>query len=112
MLVFDNELHELHTTRRWRDLARMPRADFEAQVEAFLKPGGTLSARGRWRARPNESTDFGRTTARIKSGNRVTLIPESSHSFGVRTTSEGWWARQDSNLQPDRYERRTVDHLR
>ena len=46
MLVFDNELHELHTTRRWRDLARMPRADFEAQVEAFLKPGGAFGAAG------------------------------------------------------------------
>jgi len=23
----------------------------------------------------------------------------------AREASEGWWARQDSNLQPDRYER-------
>jgi hypothetical protein len=23
----------------------------------------------------------------------------------TRFASEGWWARQDSNLQPDRYER-------
>ena len=27
-------------------------------------------------------------------------------------TSEGWWARQDSNLQPDRYERQNIDQLR
>jgi len=26
--------------------------------------------------------------------------------------SEGWWARQDSNLQPDRYERQYIDQLR
>jgi hypothetical protein len=26
--------------------------------------------------------------------------------------SEGWWARQDSNLQPDRYERRDNARLR
>ncbi|MCA6110920.1 hypothetical protein [Bradyrhizobium cenepequi] len=24
---------------------------------------------------------------------------------------EGWWARQDSNVQPDRYERRDIDLL-
>jgi hypothetical protein len=24
---------------------------------------------------------------------------------------EGWWARQDSNLQPDRYERQNIDQL-
>jgi hypothetical protein len=23
--------------------------------------------------------------------------------------SDDWWARQDSNLQPDRYERRNID---
>ncbi|UFW48210.1 MULTISPECIES: hypothetical protein [Bradyrhizobium] len=44
MLVFDNELYEPHATGRWRDLARMPRADFEAEVEAFLKTGGTFAA--------------------------------------------------------------------
>ncbi|WLB25262.1 hypothetical protein QIH85_25720 [Bradyrhizobium japonicum] len=44
MLVFDTELYEPHATERWRDLARMPRADFEAEVEAFLKPGGTFAA--------------------------------------------------------------------
>ena len=38
MLAFDNELYEPHATGRWRDLARMPRADFEAEAEAFLKP--------------------------------------------------------------------------
>lgn len=43
MLVFGNELHEPHATERWRDLARMPRSDFEAEVEAFLKPGGTFA---------------------------------------------------------------------
>jgi hypothetical protein len=26
--------------------------------------------------------------------------------------SEGWWARQDSNLQPDRYERQNIDQIR
>jgi len=26
----------------------------------------------------------------------------------TRFASEGWWARQDSNLQPDRYERSTL----
>jgi hypothetical protein len=35
--------------------------------------------------------------------------PPSPRGFGVaaftRFASEGWWARQDSNLQPDRYER-------
>jgi hypothetical protein len=39
MLVLGNELFEPHASERWRDLARMPRADFEAEVEAFLKPG-------------------------------------------------------------------------
>ena len=27
-------------------------------------------------------------------------------AIGARFASEGWWGRQDSNLQPDRYERR------
>ena len=35
--------------------------------------------------------------------------PSPEVGFGVaafaRFASEGWWARQDSNLQPDRYER-------
>lgn len=44
MLVFDNELYEPRATRRWRDLAHMPRSDFEAEVEALLKPGGTFAA--------------------------------------------------------------------
>lgn len=44
MLVFDNELYEPHATGRWRGLARMPRADFEAEAEAFLKPDGTFAA--------------------------------------------------------------------
>lgn len=44
MLVFHNELYEPYATERWRDLARMPRADFEAEVDAFLKPGGTFAA--------------------------------------------------------------------
>jgi hypothetical protein len=26
----------------------------------------------------------------------------------TRFASEGWWARQDSNLQPDRYERPAI----
>jgi hypothetical protein len=26
----------------------------------------------------------------------------------TRFASEGWWARQDSNLQPDRYERQDI----
>ncbi|BAR59279.1 hypothetical protein NK6_6125 [Bradyrhizobium diazoefficiens] len=30
----------------------------------------------------------------------------------AREASEGWWARQDSNLQPDRYERRDMVQLR
>jgi len=30
----------------------------------------------------------------------------------TRFASEGWWARQDSNLQPDRYERQTADQIR
>lgn len=44
MLVFDNELYEPHATGRWRGLARMPRADFEAEVEAFFKPDGVFAA--------------------------------------------------------------------
>jgi hypothetical protein len=44
MLVFDNELYEPHAAGRWRDLAQMPRADFEVEVEAFLKPGGAFAA--------------------------------------------------------------------
>lgn len=44
MLIFDNELYEPHATGRWHDLARMPRADFEAEVGSFLKPGGTFAA--------------------------------------------------------------------
>jgi hypothetical protein len=28
------------------------------------------------------------------------------------TPRSGWWARQDSNLQPDRYERQNIDQLR
>jgi hypothetical protein len=28
------------------------------------------------------------------------------------TRSFRWWARQDSNLQPDRYERQTIDQVR
>jgi len=44
MLVFDNELYEPYATERWRNLAGMPCADFEAEVEAFLKPGGTFPA--------------------------------------------------------------------
>lgn len=44
MLVFDNELYEPYATGRWRDLARMPRTDFETEAEAFLKPGGTFAA--------------------------------------------------------------------
>ncbi|MGY3423421.1 hypothetical protein ACVWZW_003896 [Bradyrhizobium sp. F1.13.4] len=55
MLVFDNELYEPHATRRWRDLAQMPRADFEAEVEACLKPGGTFAA-----LRAIMETGFGR----------------------------------------------------
>lgn len=43
-MVFDNELYEPRATRRWRDLAHMPRSDFEAEVEALLKPGGTFAA--------------------------------------------------------------------
>ncbi len=30
----------------------------------------------------------------------------------TRFASEGWWARQDSNLQPDRYERLNSDQIR
>jgi hypothetical protein len=30
----------------------------------------------------------------------------------AREASEGWWARQDSNLQPDRYERQNIDQVR
>jgi hypothetical protein len=30
----------------------------------------------------------------------------------TRFASEGWWARQDSNLQPDRYEREDISRLR
>jgi hypothetical protein len=30
----------------------------------------------------------------------------------TRFASEGWWARPDSNLQPDRYEREDMDQLR
>jgi hypothetical protein len=30
----------------------------------------------------------------------------------TRFASEGWWARQDSNLQPDRYDRQNIDQLR
>ncbi|WJR75576.1 hypothetical protein [Bradyrhizobium sp. NP1] len=44
MLVLGNEFFEPHASERWRDLARMPRADFEAEVEAFLKPGGAFAA--------------------------------------------------------------------
>ncbi|MGL3107117.1 hypothetical protein [Bradyrhizobium sp. BR 1432] len=44
MLVFDNALHEPHASVLWRKLAQMPRDDFEAEVEALLKPGGTFAA--------------------------------------------------------------------
>ena len=38
--------------------------------------------------------------------NRVVLKPEiESFSKCPHTQGEAWWARQDSNLQPDRYER-------
>jgi hypothetical protein len=30
----------------------------------------------------------------------------------TRFASEAWWARQDSNLQPDRYERPNIDQVR
>jgi hypothetical protein len=30
----------------------------------------------------------------------------------TRFASEGWWARQDSNLQPDRYERQDIRQMR
>ena len=30
----------------------------------------------------------------------------------AREASEGWWARQDSNLQPDRYERESNARIR
>jgi hypothetical protein len=43
-LVFDNELYEPHASERWRSLARMPRTDFEAEVEALVKPGGAFAA--------------------------------------------------------------------
>src|SRR4029079_1827440 len=33
--------------------------------------------------------------------------PVSAWCAPRRPTREAWWARQDSNLQPDRYERRT-----
>src|SRR6266702_7759844 len=40
---------------------------------------------------------------------REPVSPPSPRGFGAtaftRSASEGWWARQDSNLQPDRYER-------
>jgi hypothetical protein len=42
--------------------------------------------------------------------------PPSPRGFGVaaftRFASEGWWARQDSNQEPDRYERQTFDRFR
>lgn len=44
MMVCDNELYEPHATGRWRDLAQMPRADFEAEAEAFIKPDGVFVA--------------------------------------------------------------------
>ncbi|MDA9420976.1 hypothetical protein [Bradyrhizobium sp. CCBAU 53380] len=44
IMVFGNELYDPHATGRWRDLAQMPRADFEAEAEAFIKPDGVFAA--------------------------------------------------------------------
>jgi hypothetical protein len=46
-----------------------------------------------------------RKSSRFQSEIESFLKRKSSRFQSVRTLSEGWWARQDSNLQPDRYER-------
>ena len=43
-------------------------------------------------------------------GSKAALVnalanPDSTKATGVPSFEKGWWARQDSNLQPDRYER-------
>jgi hypothetical protein len=65
MLVFDSEFHEPHATERWRDLARMPRAAFEAEVEAFSSRAAPSRRCGRWqptRSRPERNERAGRAS--------------------------------------------------
>jgi hypothetical protein len=45
-----------------------------------------------------EQSQWGRKSSRFQSQNRVVLSAAAHARFH-------WWARQDSNLQPDRYER-------
>ncbi|WP_334496876.1 hypothetical protein [Bradyrhizobium sp. AZCC 1678] len=43
----------------------------------------------------------------------TTLHPSAPRGCATRSPKgEAWWARQDSNLQPDRYERQNIDQLR
>ena len=39
------------------------------------------------------------------------MRPFLAKSQRTRSYESAWWARQDSNLQPDRYERQDIDHL-
>src|SRR5256885_1590337 len=49
--------------------------------------------------------NFVRAPSRSSRAEQPTFAAGSGAAAFTRFASEGWWARQDSNLQPDRYER-------
>src|SRR3954453_8862946 len=49
-----------------------------------------------------------RRSATARQPSLASDVNETACPAVAREASEGWWARQDSNLQPDRYERRIL----
>jgi hypothetical protein len=71
-------------------------------------PGNTISARGDARRKFSLSalSSARETESRPKHSTKLQMSRTfSAMSWKLRFAGTAWWARQDSNLQPDRYER-------
>jgi hypothetical protein len=83
----------------------MGSASLWVQIIAGVRPA---FLGGRWKKQPDLPRGPEWLTIRGKLGHlthRVRSCESESGLVRTDTASEGWWARQDSNLQPDRYER-------